>query len=307
MEKAVKREKGIEWWMYFALAVILLTGLTVGLVYTRLGTLGLVIYYLGPLTIVVTSIIGIIIGLIYSIKHKPFFKAMRVVVFLVLIAGCFVNSIFGKYPSYYDDKPSEVNFILPLDTTIYVAWGGRELNQNYHAYAPDQCWAYDLLLLKDGKTYDGDSSELTSYYCYGLPILAPATGEVIKTFDDAKEAQIGTMGDALNPLGNHVVIKVSEGEYLFICHIKPGTIKVEKGEQVEQGQILAQVGNSGHTSEPHIHMHLQSTDQLGFGEGIPMPFSNYVLEDGTKVKKGIPTGGFGEEGEFLGQSIRNAY
>lgn len=72
------------------------------------------------------------------------------------------------------------------------------------------------------------------------------------------------------------------------------------GEFVKQGKEIASVGNSGHTSEPHLHIQLQ--DDISYGEGIPLYFYNYIANE-KLVPKGIPTGGIDKQGNFVGQTI----
>ncbi len=70
------------------------------------------------------------------------------------------------------------------------------------------------------------------------------------------------------------------------------------------GQLLGGVGNLGHTSGPHLHIHLQDSPEDDEGEGIPLCFRRYRL-DGRVVERGIPTGGF-QNARCAGQVIENA-
>ena len=87
------------------------------------------------------------------------------------------------------------------------------------------------------------------------------------------------------PLGNYVVIDHNNGEFSFLVHFKKNSILVAVGDTVTQGQTLGQCGNSGNTSEPHIHYHLQTTGEYGKGEGLPAQFINYN-KNGTAVERG---------------------
>ena len=91
-------------------------------------------------------------------------------------------------------------------------------------------------------------------------------------------------------LGNHVGIEVAPREYLFIGHLQPGTVAVSRGESVAAGQLLGRVGNSGNSSEPHVHLHLQDSTRPYFGEGIPFLFHGY-RQAGRIVARGMPEGG----------------
>jgi hypothetical protein len=298
-------KRKFDWWMYAVPVLILLTLLSYLIVHSRPGGLtGVMIFYLAPLVIAVLAIIFFIAGIFTSLRRRPFFTPLRSVAFAALILLCFSAGIYNKYPSSYDDKPSKVAFRIPLDTIVTVAWGGGNEKVNYHVIAPDQCWAYDLLVAREGKTFSGDSTKLESYYCYGLPVLAPAGGKVIKAYDEDPDMPVGVLGGGKEPVGNHLIIEVAPKEFLFICHLRPKSIKVKVGDIVQQGDELALVGNSGNTSEPHIHMHLQDTDVQGIGEGIPLYFYHYNV-NGKFVEKGIPTGGIDENGKAIGETIRH--
>ena len=88
------------------------------------------------------------------------------------------------------------------------------------------------------------------------------------------------------PAGNHVVIDHGNGERALYAHLVPGSIPVRVGTTVKRGQALGKCGNSGHSSEPHLHWHLQTAE----GEGLPPRFVDYVA-DGKPVAKGEPVQG----------------
>ena len=96
--------------------------------------------------------------------------------------------------------------------------------------------------------------------------------------------------NAEQPLGNHVILDHGNGEYSFLAHFKNGSLAVSVGDEVAAGDILGLCGNSGNSSEPHLHYHLQTTPTFGAGDGLPAQFLNY-LADGKSVANGEPTRG----------------
>jgi hypothetical protein len=302
MDNTTQKRK-IDWWIFSIPILLIITILFYFKVQSRPGFSGVLIFYFAPFFISFLSIIFIVIGIIRSFIKRPFFTRWRIVGFLLLILLCFSGIIYNTYPSSYDEKPSKVKFRLPLDTIITVAWGGATEKINYHKMAPEQCWAYDLIVAHNKKSYTGDSSKIENYYCYGLPIISPANGKVVNVVNNIPDIPIGDTGNGEFPEGNFIVIEVEKNEFLFICHMKPNSIKVKIGDVVTQGQSLGQVGNSGNTSEPHIHIHLQDRNDA-IGEGIPLYFHNYIV-DGKLVEKGIPTGGFDDKQNFIGQTVQN--
>ena len=192
-------------------------------------------------------------------------------------------------PTAYLDYQTKAVLRLPFEGDWYTFWGGRSQEQNYHVIARDQRFAYDFVVLRDGKSHHGDPAVNENYYCWNQKILAPATGTVVVAKDGLPDQKPGVM-DASNAAGNHVVLDLGNQEYAVLAHLRQGSVKVKAGESVQSGQELGRCGNSGNTSEPHLHFHLQNAAVFGQGEGLPALFNNY-LADGKPVARGEPLRG----------------
>jgi hypothetical protein len=195
------------------------------------------------------------------------------------------------FPASLESTMPSVTVRLPADVPLKVAWGGDKLATNYHAIVPDQRWAYDLLV----EPYLTGSSNPEDYGCYGVPVVAPVSGLVVNAHDGEPDETPGISSNNFQaPTGNHVVIQLETGTYLVIAHLKQGSIVVKSGETVEEGQVIGQCGNSGNTSEPHIHIHHQRQDPtvfpVNFAEGLPLYFRDH---DGPPM----PVGGVKIEGD----------
>ncbi|MBI4027591.1 MAG: urea transporter [Verrucomicrobia bacterium] len=114
----------------------------------------------------------------------------------------------------------------------------------------------------DGKMFSGAGAELGDYYAYDLPVVAPADGAVVWVTDGVPDNRIGEMNNQQN-WGNLLMLFHGYGIYSVLCHLKPGSMKVQLNEQVKQGQLLARCGNSGRSTVPHLHFHVQSQPQIG--------------------------------------------
>jgi murein DD-endopeptidase MepM/ murein hydrolase activator NlpD len=69
--------------------------------------------------------------------------------------------------------------------------------------------------------------------------------------------------------GNYVVLDLGEGRFAFYAHLQPGSLRVKAGDRVTTGQVLGLVGNSGNSTEPHLHFHVSNgVSPLG-SEGLP--------------------------------------
>ncbi|WEJ34170.1 M23 family metallopeptidase [Devosia sp. SD17-2] len=198
--------------------------------------------------------------------------------------------------SEYLDYETKAELSLPFKGEWFVVWGGRTLEANYHAANREQRFAMDALIMRDGKTHAGEASVLENYYCWDEPILSPGKGTLVAVVSDLPDNPIGET-DAANPAGNHVVIDLGNSEFAFLGHMREGSISLEVGDEVTTGQELGRCGNSGNTSEPHLHLHLQTTTDLTDGEGLPAFFVNYTA-DGKPVERGEPQAGQFVSGAF---------
>lgn len=188
-----------------------------------------------------------------------------------------------------EDYTTTSDLRLPFDGSWYVAWGGRPPRRNYHAPAPDQRFAYDFLQLRDGSSHTGDGSENADHHCFGAPVLAPAAGRVARAADSVPDNTPGEMNrEAI--FGNHVVLDHGNGEYSVLAHLRHGAVAVDAGDRVQRGEVLGECGNSGRSSEPHLHYHLQDRPVPGEGTGLPAFFRDYRA-DGQEVDRGEPTRG----------------
>lgn len=194
------------------------------------------------------------------------------------------------YPASIAGTSPSVTVRLPSDAKLRVVWGGDDISTNYHAGSPGQRWAYDLVVEPAGH----GGAKLEGYGCYGTPVLAPIAGTVHLAHDGVKDLAIGeALADPKHVLGNHVVLKLETGTFLVLAHLRPGSVAVKAGDAVTEGQVLGQCGNTGNTSEPHIHIHHQRQDPLlfdgdlnlgvNFVEGLPLFFRDH---GGPKMPKG---------------------
>lgn len=191
--------------------------------------------------------------------------------------------------SSYLDYSTVAALRLPFDGEWTVVWGGRSVEENYHAAYRDQRFAYDFLVLENGSSFSGDGKANNDYHCFGLPILAPAAGTVVGAESSMPDNLPGAF-DAANPLGNHVIIDHGANEYSFLAHLRQGSVSVGVGDEVAAGDPIGECGNSGRSSEPHLHYHLQDSPEPGTGAGLPAQFNDY-LADGEPIARGEPVQG----------------
>ena len=226
--------------------------------------------------------------LAWGIWKRRFSRPMQATLALSLLALWPALWGFGvlnfAFPYDIEESQPTATVRLPSNETLRVAWGGDRLANNYHAFTPDQRWAYDLLVEPAGH----GSSNLNDYGCYGTPVVAPVAATVGRARDGLPDQVPGEIsGVRTEPAGNSVVLELSTGTFLLIAHLKPGSIAVSAGDEVKEGQLLGECGNSGNTSEPHIHIHHQRQDPseypMNMAEGLPLYFRDH---DGDPMPEG---------------------
>ena len=124
-------------------------------------------------------------------------------------------------------------------------------------------YAFDFeVRAADGKFHTGRGLSLGEYHAYKLPVLAPAIGTVVTVVDGIPDNPVGRPNLKEN-WGNVVVIQHALGVYSLLCHLAPGSVTVKTGQVVRQGEKIGACGNSGRSSVPHLHFHLQALPQPG--------------------------------------------
>ncbi|HEX8211565.1 MAG TPA: M23 family metallopeptidase [Longimicrobium sp.] len=206
-----------------------------------------------------------------------------------VIEGFEVKPGVPEAPTRFLNYTTRTELRLPFTGDWFVVWGGRSTFLNYHAAAADQRFAYDFLVVRDGSTFAGDAALNESYHCFGQPIVAPAAGVVRAAADGIEDNRPGVM-NAREPLGNHVVLDHGNGEFSFLAHLQRGSVAVQPGREVRAGEVIGRCGNSGNSTEAHLHYHLQNTGVFGAGEGLPAPFTSYFAY-AQPVDRGEPTRG----------------
>jgi hypothetical protein len=176
---------------------------------------------------------------------------------------------------------------LPFNGRWLVVWGGDTKELNQHHDNRGQRFAFDFIGAgPDGKTPKSAGRANEDYYAFGREILAPADGTVTEAIDGVRDNVPGSM----NPyaaVGNCVILRHAEHEVSVLAHFKQGSVRVKAGEKVKAGQVLGLCGNSGNSSEPHLHYHLQNTPVFQDGTGIKCFFRKVTLvaKDGKKEVK----------------------
>ena len=196
--------------------------------------------------------------------------------------GVAIADIRNKPMPDKDNYIPAIKYSLPFHGTWTVVNGGVTKEFSHSWEINSQRYAYDFIILDDlGKSSFGDTSMTSNYYCYGKEILSPADGEVVEVRTDCGDSKI-MGGGKTDPLikdirGNYVVIKHAKNEFSCLAHLKQDSITVCIGEHVKRKQQIALCGNSGNTSEPHLHFQIQNGRDFFFSAGLPIHFEQIVV------------------------------
>jgi hypothetical protein len=159
------------------------------------------------------------------------------------------------------------------------------------ARSPER-YAIDWVKLgEDGDTFTGDQYKNSSYHAYDLPVAAVADGRVIEMLDGVPEniPHSEKLAIDITPAtasGNNIVEDIGGHRYVGYAHFRPGTVTVKIGDSIKRGQVIGKLGNTGNSTEPHLHIQICDAPSFLSCDGVPMQFKNIALTRYHIEKKG---------------------
>jgi len=169
-----------------------------------------------------------------------------------------------------------------------VLHGGASPFTNAHFHVKPQNYALDIVGLNNlgmrSSSFAG-GARLDNYVIYGEPIYSPIDGKITIVVDKYFD-QNPPITDVEHLAGNHILIE-GEGIEILLAHLKEGSIIVKEGDIVTTNSILAQVGNTGNTSEPHLHIHVETggvPQTILNGKAVPFTINNQFLVRGDIIR-----------------------
>lgn len=183
---------------------------------------------------------------------------------------------------------------IPVRAPVVGSWSAinspadKVPSHGLHAYG--QSYAIDFVHAPDGPyAPDIGWSPVTrppdEFSGFGQPVVAPADGVVVRVHDRERdhrtraswpglllffaEGFVRELGGPRRTMGNHVVLELRPGVYAVVAHLRRGSVRVRVGERVEAGAPLGECGNSGSSTEPHVHFQLMDRPGAVLAAGLP--------------------------------------
>ncbi|MBI5856198.1 MAG: urea transporter [Sphingobacteriales bacterium] len=266
-----------------------------------------------PITFIIVISLSKITGLfqlpVYSL---PFCFVTIIMIFFFSIKQQKGRIVLSPLQLYSPEK-NLYNYLSAKERTAYGKYFHLQLpflgqwivSQGYDGnitHKGDWSKALDFVIVdSEMKTYTHYATKPENFYCYNKPVLAPANGFVYEIIDYIEDNEIGKINQQQN-WGNTIIIKHAEGLYTKMCHLRKNSFKVNVGDYVKQGEVVAACGNSGRSPEPHLHFQVQGTPYVG-SKTIYYPFASYKINKNQETD--IAEFKIPAETEFISNVIAN--
>lgn len=243
-------------------------------------------YYLPYLQLILFAL-AVAAGLT-KLRDKPWLPKSGFGEWTTTIAALVMAGLFSSVlPGYWEAQQFEadpIQLAFPLESGDYfIGHGGTSnvLNQHYReatASRNAQRFALDIIATNIlGTRAKGlYPRDLDAYEIYKKRIMAPCSGPVVGLREDMLDRR-PPKRNREHILGNYVAV-YCQGATVVLAHLNVGSVIPKSGESIESGQPLAKVGNTGDTTEPHLHIHavrgrVTNTEKLtNSARPVPMVF-----------------------------------
>jgi hypothetical protein len=238
-------------------------------------------------------ILLLLLGIVVSsrrLRQLPRFSRSRwfILVPKILLLLLFANVLIGAVRGFFYSGTA-VDLAFPFKGgRYYVGAGGNSPYLSHHYFIKAVNHGVDFGKLNSrGMGADGlYPAAPEQYEIFGEEIFSPCAGKIVFARDGAEDHEVRPPQPSDGDVGNALVIQ-GDGFQVFLAHLKKGSLRVALGESVQVGQLLAQVGNSGPSFQPHLHIHAQLPGPDGSvwnGTGVPVLFDGRYLVRNSTVR-----------------------
>jgi hypothetical protein len=163
------------------------------------------------------------------------------------------------------------------------------------SFVTPEVFAIDFIREVGGRVGEGDGAQNSQWFGHGQPVVAAAGGRVVGVRNDMPEVPPGasisdnpTLGSVNDLGGNHVLIRMRRGVFALYGHLVPGSVRVNVGDQVETGDGLGLLGNTGNTSAPHLHFGLIDGRGLLSSDSLPFVIDRFTYGGQAELTASFP-------------------
>lgn len=188
------------------------------------------------------------------------------------------------------------DYIFPLKGNLCIC--NLPMNISQHRKAQSQEFAIDIVSSEFSTSLKTTPNKLSDYSIFGSNIMSIGDGTVVEIGDKFPDSEmdnpksysedffnklsnkmVSLIGIKNTMLGNYVIIEHKSKEFSVYAHTRENSLCVKKGNKVKQGDVIAKVGNTGHSTEPHLHFQLIDSKNIFEANGLPIMFNNVAIED----------------------------
>jgi hypothetical protein len=215
-----------------------------------------------------------------KLKEKTYKKIILTIIVVIMLPLSIYLTIYIPAMFTYPAANESITIELPVSGKWMAKHAGSSELVNYHCAYKAQMYDIDIVKINDDREFfTAAGNQLLDYYTMGASIFSPVDGTIINIVDSLPNADITFMPmDTINPAGNHVVIEFEPDRYIFLAHLDKQSVKVNIGDQVNTGDLIGKAGNSGNTSWPHLHLHIQDKQIIDNKNAIGFPFRFNVIK-----------------------------
>jgi len=221
-------------------------------------------------------------------------------VFLPLVLAYVLITVVNRWNGGAPDAPGRSPGPVEVAPPVTGRWSAlnspadRTPSHGVHAYG--QTFAIDLVAEPEPGTRPRFRAlwplarRSRDFPAFGAPVLAVADGTVVRADDGQRdhlsrtslpallylmlvEGSVRELAGVRRIVGNHLVLEAADGTYALYAHVQRGSFAVREGDRVRAGQVLARCGNSGNSTEPHVHFQLMDGPDPDTARGVPFTWT----------------------------------
>ncbi|WHM32083.1 M23 family metallopeptidase [Streptomyces sp. BPPL-273] len=216
--------------------------------------------------------------------------------FLPLVLAYVLITVVNRWGGGAPDAPGTAREPVEVGPPVSGRWSAlnspadRTPSHGVHAYG--QTFAIDLVAEPGPGARPGFrvlwplARRNRDFPAFGAPLLAVADATVVRARDTQRdhlsrtslpallylmvlEGSVRELAGVRRVIGNHVVLDLGDGTHALYAHVRRGSLAVREGDRVAAGQVLAHCGNSGNSTEPHVHFQLTDGPDPDTARGVP--------------------------------------